>query len=54
MWENIGVQYLTIYWQESDKQILFDEKAQTINQIVNFIENAHKEGESCLVHSVKG
>ncbi|EAS00644.2 dual specificity phosphatase domain protein (macronuclear) [Tetrahymena thermophila SB210] len=54
MLENLGVQYLTFYWQESDKQILFDKNIETVNQIVDFIEEANQNGESCLVHSVRG
>ncbi|EGR28590.1 hypothetical protein IMG5_172640 [Ichthyophthirius multifiliis] len=65
-WENIGIQYLTLFWKESDKQvnnyikkiqqkkILFDSNQKTARQILEFIEKANKQGDSCLVHSVRG
>jgi protein-tyrosine phosphatase len=33
---------------------IFDKKNNALNAIFNFIEEAEKKGESCLVHSVNG
>ncbi|KAL4429696.1 hypothetical protein ABPG74_017105 [Tetrahymena malaccensis] len=53
-WENIGVQYLTFPWMENDHQILFDDNDENLNEIFNFIEESVEQGESTLVHSVRG
>lgn len=69
IWESIGVSYLSLTWLESDDQviynsffeiiiyifkILFDDKNELIEEIFSFIERASINGESCLVHSVRG
>ncbi|KRX09096.1 hypothetical protein PPERSA_08812 [Pseudocohnilembus persalinus] len=53
-WEQVGVNYLTFYWEESDDQVLFDQSDQNLNYIYNFITQCHNLGESVLVHSFKG
>ena len=35
-------------------KILFDEKGDNVNKIFGFIEECFHQGESCLVHSVRG
>ena len=52
-WANIGVKYLNFEWLDDDTQILFDSENIISEKIFEFVEEAHKNGESCLVHSVK-
>lgn len=59
VFETFGVHYLKFNWLETDTQVfipntevLFDNN--TPNDIYNFIERAHNNGESVLVHSVRG
>ncbi|CAD8118164.1 unnamed protein product [Paramecium sonneborni] len=52
VFENYGVSYLKFNWLENDQQILFPND--TVNEIYQFIEQAHKNGESVLIHSVRG
>jgi len=49
-----GIEYLSIPWEETDTQILFDQRGQTLAIICEFIEDARKRGDSVLVHSFKG
>ncbi|CAD8207566.1 unnamed protein product [Paramecium octaurelia] len=49
---NYGVTYLKFNWLENEQQILFPND--TVNEIYQFIEQAHSNGESVLVHSVRG
>lgn len=53
-WENIGTKYLTLNWNESPNQNLFDPKDEIANRIVGFIDDSFKSGEGFLVHSVRG
>ncbi|KRW99053.1 hypothetical protein PPERSA_11654 [Pseudocohnilembus persalinus] len=53
-WENIGIAYLTLFWVENDNQVLFDPRNETVNEILDFVNEAHEQGESVLVHSVRG
>jgi protein-tyrosine phosphatase len=53
-WESIGIKYLTLNWSEHSNQILFDEKDEIANRIVNFIDDSFKSGEGLLVHSLRG
>ena len=53
-WENIGTKYLTLNWNESPNQNLFDPKDEIANRIVAFIDDSYKNGDGFLVHSVKG
>lgn len=53
-WETVGVQYMTFYWLENDKQIIFDHKDEVMNNTYKFIEEALLVGDSVLVHSVRG
>jgi protein-tyrosine phosphatase len=38
---------------DDDTQILFDSDNVITEKIYDFIEEAHQQGESCLVHSVR-
>jgi len=53
-WESIGVKYLTFDWVDQDCQIILDVSNTNANKIYNFIEESCEQGESCLVHSVRG
>lgn len=60
-WTLMGVKYLTFNWVEQDNevliclsQVLFDEKSDNVNKIFTFVEECFLQGESCLVHSVRG
>eukprot|EP00357_Protocruzia_adherens_P032800 CAMPEP_0114973418 /NCGR_PEP_ID=MMETSP0216-20121206/941_1 /TAXON_ID=223996 /ORGANISM="Protocruzia adherens, Strain Boccale" /LENGTH=607 /DNA_ID=CAMNT_0002333903 /DNA_START=99 /DNA_END=1920 /DNA_ORIENTATION=+ len=53
-WEPIGVNYLSYYWFDNDSQIILDAKDQVGLEVFRFIESATANGESCLVHSVRG
>lgn len=53
-WENLNIKYLTLNWNESPNQYLFDPKDEIANRIVSFIDDSQKQGEGFLVHSVRG
>ena len=53
-WESIGVQYLTFDWVDQDCQVILDANNSNADRIFNFIDEAYEQGESCLVHSVRG
>ena len=53
-WESIGIKYLTLNWTENENQILFDNKDEISNKIVEFIDKGIEEGEGLLAHSFKG
>lgn len=53
-WEAIGIQYFSLYWQDSDSQIIVDKKAQVFKKLYDFIDSTLTTGESVLVHSVRG
>ncbi|CAD8155269.1 unnamed protein product [Paramecium octaurelia] len=53
-WTLMGAKYLTFNWLEQDNEVLFDERGENVNKIFTFIEECFQQGESCLVHSVRG
>ncbi len=53
-WETIGIKYLTINWEESPSQNLFDSLDEIANKILMFIEDSFIRGEGLLVYSKKG
>ena len=53
-WESIGVKYLTYFWLDQDTQIILDPDDKITNECYTFINEAHTNGDSVLVHSVKG
>lgn len=53
-WESIGVKYLTYFWLDQDNQLILDTKGQIANECYEFITKALENGDSVLVHSVKG
>ena len=48
------MQYLTLNWNETPKQSLFNAKDEIASKIVMFIDKGIKKGEGVLVHSVRG
>lgn len=52
-WEAIGVQYLTLNWQDDEKQTLFDQAEKIPDEIYKFIDEAIENHESVLIQSVK-
>jgi hypothetical protein len=52
-WEPIGVLYLTLNWQDDEKQILFDSQEKIPDEIYKFMEEALENQESVLVQSVR-
>ena len=48
------MQYLTLNWNETPKQSLFNSKDEIASKIVVFIDKGIKKGEGVLVHSVRG
>jgi len=42
-WTAVGVKYLTFYWLDDDRQLLFDEQDQVAKEIFEFIEEATRE-----------
>ena len=52
--ETIGIEYLSLNWQENSAQKLFDLKDEIPNKIVSFIDNGIENGEGVLAYSVKG
>ena len=54
-WESIGISYLTLNWSEAPNQILFDNKDEIANRIVEFVDGSMMgKGEGLLAHSFKG
>ena len=53
-WESIGMKYLTLNWEESNNQILFDPKDEIADKILFFVEDSFINGEGILAHSFKG
>ena len=52
-WDNIGVQYLTLNWQDDEKQVLFDEAEKIPDEIFNFMNDGLENHESVLIKSEK-
>jgi protein-tyrosine phosphatase len=53
-WEPIGVQYLSFAWFDVENQVILDTGDKAITLIYNFIDSCLDNGESVLVHSVRG
>ena len=52
-WEAIGVMYLTLNWQDDEKQTLFDSAEKIPEEIYRFMEEAVDNHESVMVQSVR-
>lgn len=52
-WEAIGVMYLTLNWQDDEKQVLFDSAEKIPEEIYRFMEEAVDKHESVMVQSVR-
>ncbi|EGR28653.1 hypothetical protein IMG5_171070 [Ichthyophthirius multifiliis] len=53
-WQNYDVTYLSYDFQDTDTQVIFDDKDQILNITFNLIVKTLEHAESILVHSVKG
>eukprot|EP00347_Sterkiella_histriomuscorum_P021930 403332275 len=53
-WTPVGVKYLTFYWLDDDRQLIFDDLDQVAKEIYDFIEEANQDASGVLVHSVRG
>ena len=53
-WEAIGVKYFSLYWQDSDIQVIVDKNELLFSKLYEFIESTLAQGESVLVHSARG
>ncbi|CEL99781.1 unnamed protein product [Vitrella brassicaformis CCMP3155] len=53
-YESIGIQYLTYFWPDHDKQLILDNRDQVANDVAAFIQESVDEGESVLIHSFRG
>jgi len=53
-WTQVGVKYLTFYWLDDDRQLLFDDNDQVAAEILKFIDEALQEQFGVLVHSTRG
>jgi len=51
-WE--GVEFLTFHWQDAMDYVIFDEHGIVIEQIVSFIDEGIRKGQSVLVYSTRG
>jgi len=52
--QRMGITYLTYNWSDNDSQIIIDIRGIVVNDFCEFLEEALNEGESVLVHSVRG
>lgn len=52
-WDAYGVTYLTLNWQDDEKQTLFDQAERIPEEIYRFMEEAIDNFESVLVQSVR-
>jgi hypothetical protein len=48
-WEKIGVLYLTLNWQDDEKQTLFDSAEKIPEEIYRFMEQGIENHESVLI-----
>ena len=48
-WEPVGILYLTLNWQDDEKQTLFDQQERIPDEIYRFMETAIANHESVLV-----
>ena len=49
-----GLKFLTFYWLDDDRQLIFDEEDRVPKEIVRFIDEALDKGTGVLIHSVRG
>ena len=48
------LKFLTFYWVDDDRQLIFDDEDQVPKEIVRFIDESLMSGFSVLVHSMRG
>ena len=52
-WEHVGVLYLTLNWQDDEKQTLFDSMDKIPDEIHRFLLEGLEQHESVLIQSVR-
>ncbi len=52
--EYLNIKYLNLNWAENSKQQLFETGDENVFKIMNFIDNADKNGEGLLIFSIRG
>ncbi|CAK90686.1 unnamed protein product (macronuclear) [Paramecium tetraurelia] len=52
-WESIGIVYMSLPWIDNDTQVIFQQE-ELINQVIKFMDDALNNGESVIVHSIRG
>jgi protein-tyrosine phosphatase len=52
--EFLNIKYLNLNWIENSKQQLFESGDENVFKIMNFIDNADKNGEGILIFSIRG
>jgi len=52
--EFLNIKYLNLNWVENSKQQLFESGDENVFKIMNFIDNADKNGEGILIFSIRG
>ena len=52
--EFLNIKYLNLNWVENSKQQLFESGDENVFKIMNFIDNADKNGEGTLIFSIRG
>ncbi|CAK55778.1 unnamed protein product (macronuclear) [Paramecium tetraurelia] len=50
-WESIGIVYMSLPWIDNDTQVKLQD---LINQVIKFMDDALNNGESVIVHSIRG
>ena len=50
----LGLKYLTFYWLDDDRQLIFDEQDRVPIEISKFVDEAINQGTSVLIHSIRG
>ena len=54
LWAKKGIRYLSFRWKDENNQIILDKGDKNITQVIEGINRAHENGESVLVHSIRG
>lgn len=52
--EDLGVKYLNFYWEDSENQVILDDRDVNLSLFENFLEQAHNKRQSVAVVSYQG
>lgn len=53
-WEQAGIEYLTYYWVDTDRQTILDPRDTVADETFCFIEKAMETADCILIHSMRG